>query len=247
MKILFLLLSKKNEVVKKCIPFSILLSVFFIFWMLSFNNFISLEWLAENRTELTNWISANDFLAYVIYVLFYFLIVSCSIPGGTVMTIAGGFLFGPILGASLSVVGATAGAVVAFLAVRIAFEPLSKKHLTTSVICKMRKGFKNHALGYMLFLRLIPVFPFFMVNLIPALLGVRLMIFTFSTFLGIIPGTLIYSYLGSGLKTIVTDWKNIDQNIIFTPLFLFPLLGLGLLALAPIMYEKWKGFQKFKA
>lgn len=234
----------KKQRIKKFVPFSILLSGLIVFWFLNVNKFISYEWLTENQIELTNWIADNDFLASVVYVLVYIVIVSCSMPVGTAMTIAGGFFFGPVLGASLSVIGATGGAAIAFLAARFAFEPLSKKRFVTPIISQMRDGFERNAFGYMLFLRLIPIFPFFMVNLVPAFLGIKLMIFIVSTFLGIIPGTLIYSYLGGGLSSVLLRWEDVDQNIIFTPLFLFPLIGLGVLVLTPIIYKKWKRFRE---
>ncbi|HXI86985.1 MAG TPA: VTT domain-containing protein, partial [Parvularculaceae bacterium] len=147
------------------------------------------------------------------------------------------FLFGPWLGAALSVLGATIGASVLFLAARYAFADLLRQRAGPA-IRKMEVGFQENALSYMLFLRLVPAFPFFLVNLVPAFLGVRFRTYVLGTFIGIIPGSLVYASLGDGFSAVVEKGGDIDLGVIFEPRFLLPIIGLAILALLPVVYKK---------
>jgi len=230
---------KTGLTAKKILPLLILAAGLAAFFAFGLDDYISLDALKENRTELAGWVAANGALAFIVYMALYTLVVAFSIPGGAIMTIAGGFLFGPILGTVLTVIGATVGAAVVFLAARYAFADLLRAR-AGAAIARMSDGFRRNAFSYMLFLRLIPVFPFFIVNLAPAFLGVGFMTYVVGTLIGIIPGTLVYALLGDGFSAVVEQGGDNDLGIIFAPRFLLPIVGLALLALLPIAYQKFR-------
>jgi uncharacterized membrane protein YdjX (TVP38/TMEM64 family) len=210
-----------------------------VFIAFGFNQFISLDSLRDNREILTGWVAEIGLLACVIYAASYALIVAFSVPGAAVMTITGGFLFGPWLGAVLTVIGATVGAGAVFLAARYALADFLRAR-ASGAIRRKEDGFRANALSYMLFLRLVPVFPFWLVNLVPAFLGVRLGTYLIGTFIGIIPGSVVYSMVGDGVGAMLETGKDVDLGTIFEPRFLLPVIGLALLALVPVGYAKYK-------
>ena len=223
----------------RLIPILVLVAGLIAFFVFDLDQYVTLTALEENRQLLADWVEANGLLAFITYMIVYAVVTAFSIPGGAVMTIAGGFLFGPFLGGALTIVGATIGATVLFLAARYAFAELLRQR-AGSAIKKMEAGFQENALSYMLFLRLVPVFPFFLVNLVPAFLGVGIGTFVIGTFLGIIPGSLVFASLGDGFSAVVEKGGDIDLGIIFEPRFLLPILGLAVLSLIPIVYKKLK-------
>ena len=170
----------------------------------------------------------------------YIIAVAISIPGAVILSLIGGFLFGIILGTLYVIISATIGATIIFLAARSAFHALLLAK-ATPWLEKMEKGFQKNALQYLLFLRLIPLFPFWLVNIVPALLNVRLRTYIIATFFGIIPGVLVYVSVGNGLDTLFQTGQTPDLGIIFKPAILLPLLGLAILSLIPVIFKKWKG------
>ena len=226
----------------RLIPVIVLFAGLTAFFVLDLDEYVTLSALKENRQLLADWVRDVGFLAFIVYMVVYAVATAFSLPAGAILTIAGGILFGPWLGGGLTVIGATAGATVLFLAARYAFADLLRQR-AGAAIKKMEDGFKENALSYMLFLRLIPVFPFFIVNLVPAFLGVSLGTYVIGTFVGIIPGSLVYASLGDGFSAIVEKGGDIDLGIIFEPRFLLPIIGLGVLALIPVVYKKLKSRQ----
>ena len=210
------------------------LSLYFLF---DLSSYLSFSVIKSHHLQLVEYVNNNRFFSALVYVISYTALVSFSLPGGAMMTILGGFLFGPMAGALLAVIGATLGANIIFLAARHAFSDWFLPR-AGSAIFKMREGFKANALSYLFFLRLVPIFPFFLVNLAPAFLGVKFSTYLTGTFIGIMPGTLIYAFVGDGLGAIIKVDANVDLDIIFAPRFLFPLIGLGVLALVPIIWRR---------
>ncbi|MFC1674253.1 TVP38/TMEM64 family protein, partial [Pseudomonadota bacterium] len=145
-----------------------------------------------------------------------------------------------VLAGAYVVVGATLGAAAIFLAARYAFADLFHAKAGSS-LAKMEHGFRDNAFSYMLFLRLVPVFPFWLVNLVPALLDVKLRTYVVATLIGIIPGTFIYAHVGAGLGEVFDQGGTPDLGIIFAPEVLLPILALAGLSLVPIAYKKLKG------
>ncbi len=223
----------------RLIPILVLIGGLVTFFALGFDKYVTLTALEENRQLLADWVRDTGILALVVFVAVYAVATGFSLPAAAIITISGGFLFGPWLGGGLSVIGATLGASALFLAARYAFADFLRARAGPA-IRKMEAGFQENALSYMLFLRLIPAFPFFIVNLVPAFLGVGFGTYVVGTFIGIIPGSLVYASLGDGFSAIVEKGGDINLGIIFEPRFLLPIIGLAVLALIPIVYKKLK-------
>ena len=224
----------------KLIPVVVLVAGLVVFFAFDLDRYLSLTALKENREALTGWVADTGLVAWLAYAGMYAVVTAFSIPGGAVMTIAGGFLFGPWLGGTLTVFGATIGATAVFLAARYALAVLLRDK-AGNAIRKMEDGFKENALSYLLFLRLIPVFPFWLVNLVPAFLSVPVGVYIFGTAVGIIPGTFMYALVGDGVGALLEAGQDVNLGIIFEPRFLLPIVGLAALALLPVLYKKFKG------
>ena len=171
--------------------------------------------------------------------MIYVLVAAFSIPGGAVLTVAGGFLFGPYVATVCIVIGATIGASMLFLAARYAFADLLRAK-AGPFLGKIEQGFNEDGMSYMFILRLVPLFPFWLVNLAPAFLGVPLRTFVISTFIGIIPGTFVYALVGDGAGAVFDQGGDIDFGIIFEPRVLAPIIGLVVLACVPVIYKRVK-------
>ena len=161
-------------------------------------------------------------------------------PGAGVLTIVGGLLFGPWKGAALAVLGATSGAVLLFLVVRRALSrPIAQR--AGPLLARIRPGLERDGFNYLLALRLVPVVPFWIVNLAPALAGMRLLPFALATLIGIIPATLVFASIGSGIGGVLASGEPPDLSAVFYPPVLLPLIGLALLALLPVAWRHWRG------
>jgi uncharacterized membrane protein YdjX (TVP38/TMEM64 family) len=194
---------------------------------------LSIETLRTHRAGLTAWVGQNLPLAALAYVGVYALAVAFSIPGAVVLTLAGGFLFGAPLGTALTVVGATLGATGVFLFAQKIFGADALDRLGPAAQ-RLGEAIRRNAWSYLLVLRLVPLFPFFLVNLVPAFVGVRLATFVATTFVGIIPGTAVFSLAGAGLGSVLDAGGALDLKTILTPEILAGLGGLALLSLAAI-------------
>ncbi len=222
------------------LPIAVLAAGLIAFFALGLHEYVTFETLKANRIELLDFVGHNLALAILIFIVGYAVVVAFSIPGGAVLTITGGFLFGLTTGTLSTVVGATFGATGLFLAARLAVGDVLRKK-AGKIIQKMEAGFQENAFNYLLVLRLVPIFPFWLVNLAPALLGVTLRTYVIATFIGIVPGTFVYTSIGNGLGAVFDRGETPDLGIIFEPAILIPIVGLALLALLPIAYKKMKG------
>lgn len=225
---------------KRYLPLGVLAAAFIAFFAAGGGKYISLDALAENRTALAEWTAANPFKAGAAYILLYITSTAASLPIATVLTLAGGFVFGTLVGGSLTVIGATIGATVLFLAARSAFADFFWNKVGAA-LGKMRKGFEENAFFYILALRLAPVFPFFVMNVAPALAGASLKSFVAATALGIIPGTFVFASVGAGLDAVFAKSGEPDLGVIFEWKVILPLVLLSLLSVAPILYKKFTG------
>jgi len=225
---------------QRAVPLLVLVAGLAAFFVLDLGRYLSFSALGEHRVALLEWVGANSLLAPVIYILAYIVVVAFSLPGGAVMTISGGFLFGAVTGGICAVTGATLGATALFL---IAKTSLGDYLLAKAgpAIRKMQAGFDENALSYMFVLRLIPLFPFFLVNLAPAFLGVPLRVYLIATFFGIMPGSFVYALVGAGLGSVFDRGETFTLAGVMTPQMIAALAGLGLLALVPVVYKKLKG------
>lgn len=198
-----------------------------------FADLLSLDTLARHRETLAGFVAANVAAASAAYVVIYVAAVAFSLPGATVLTLAGGFLFGAVLGTALTVVAATTGATILFLLARRLFGADALERLGPRA-ARLAEGIRRDAASYLLVLRLVPLFPFFLVNLVPAFCGVRLTVFVLTTFFGILPGTAVFSLAGAGLGEVLAGGGNFEIGRVLTPTILGALLGLAALSLAAI-------------
>ena len=195
--------------------------------------------LREHRATLLALVAENLVVADLVFMAVYALAIALSIPGGAMMTIVGGFLFGPLRTAIYVVIAATVGATALFLIARGAVGD-SLRARAGPWLGKMEAGFQENALSYLLVLRLVPLFPFFVVNLVPAFLGVRLRTYVVGTFFGIIPGTCVFALAGGGLGSALEASADFDISAVLTPEIVAALAGLALLALVPVAYRKFQ-------
>jgi uncharacterized membrane protein YdjX (TVP38/TMEM64 family) len=194
--------------------------------------------LAENREWLCAMVARDATTSVLVFILGYAGLVALSFPAAELLTIAGGFLFGRWLGTVYAVIGATAGATIMFVAARAGLADLATR--AGPWVRRFESGFRKDALSYLLVLRLIPLFPFWLINLVAGAIGLRLRVYVLGTFIGIIPGTFVYACLGSGLGTLVATGRRPGLAILFRPEVLFPILGLAALALLPVIYKRWR-------
>lgn len=201
------------------------------------HRYLSLETLSDNREALLRWRDQNAGLAALAFIGVYAAVVAASLPGGVWLTIAGGFLFGAIAGTACTVVGATIGACAVFLAARyVAGDALRRR--VGGAIGRMEAGFRENALNYLLVLRLVPLFPFWLVNLVPAFLGVPFRTYLIATLIGIIPGSFVFALAGDGLGAVLDAGGHPDLGIIFEPRVIAPIIGLAVLSLLPVVYKR---------
>lgn len=220
-------------------PLAILVAGFVLFFALDLDRFVGFDALHENREWLMSQVDRYGVLAGVVFIAIYAVVIALSIPGGAVLTVTAGFLFGTAWATVCAVIGATLGATAVFLAARTALGDILRAKAGPG-LRRMEQGFRENALSYLLVLRLIPLFPFWLVNLVPAFLGVTLRTYVIGTFVGIIPGTFVYASLGNGLGALLDTGERPDLRIIFTPAILIPIAGLAVLALLPVVYKKIK-------
>lgn len=208
-----------------------------LFLALRLDRYVSFSALKENRALLLDLVERHRATSALGFLAIYALAVALSLPVATVLTVAGGFLFGQILATALVVVGATAGAIAVFLAARSALGDGLRRR-AGPWLARMERGFQEDALCYLLVLRLVPLFPFVAVNLVPAALGVRLRDFAVATFLGIIPGSFVYVSVGVGLGSVFESGGEVHPAGVLTPEVMVALAGLACLALAPVVYKR---------
>lgn len=217
-------------------PLAALALIVALAFALDLDRYVSFETLRSHRGQLLAFVHQHPILAPLLFIALYAGVVTLSIPGGAVMTIAGGFLFGTLLGTALVLVGATIGATVVFLIARSALGDVLRARAGPR-IRRMEEGFRRDAFSYLLVLRLIPIFPFWLVNIVPAVLGVRLGVYVLGTFIGIIPGSLVYASVGNGLGAVFEAGGTPHLGIIFSHEILLPIVGLAVLALLPVAYR----------
>jgi uncharacterized membrane protein YdjX (TVP38/TMEM64 family) len=226
-----------TSTLRRLLPVAILLAGLAIFLLLGLERYVSFEVLARHKATLTAWVAAHRVLTGLAFVLAYALMVAFSLPVAVVATPVGGFLFGTWAGAGLSVVAATLGSVAVFLAARYAFRDLFRAR-AGATLARLEEGFRNNDFSYLLFLRLVPVFPFWLINIVPALLGMQLKRYVLATLLGIVPASIVYAGVGSGLGALLKRGEQPDLGIIFEWHILLPLLGLAALALLPVVFAR---------
>ncbi|MEN8236256.1 MAG: TVP38/TMEM64 family protein [Pseudomonadota bacterium] len=224
-------------------PLLVLLVGLGMFFLFELEQYLTFEMLKHHRQALLGFVGRYVILAPLIYMLLYILVVAFSVPGGAVMTITGGFLFGSLFGTIYVVIAATIGATILFLIAKTALGE-SLRTYAGPWINKMRKGFQEDGFHYLLVLRLIPLFPFFVVNLVPAFLGVTTRTYVGATLIGIIPGSFVYATVGAGIGSVFDAGETFEVANIFTTQVWLALIGLAVLAILPVVYRRFKRKKK---
>ena len=199
------------------------------------HEYLSLQSLSDNAVALDAMVRENLLLALAAYVLVYAAATAFMIPGSA-LTIGGGFLFGLVLGTPATVIGATLGASILFFASKTSIGAVLRD-VAGPFLGKMRAGFAESPFSYMFALRLIPLFPFAAVNIAPALLGAKYRDYAITTFFGIIPGTLAYTWIGAAVKGTLLEGGTPDIGSLASN-FLPAFVALGIVALIPAAYKK---------
>ena len=245
--------AQSRGVARRLVPLLVIVVIAATVYLTVGRGMISLEALVQHRAAIDVFVMDHRGLAILAYIGLYTVAVALSLPGATFLTVSGGFLFGLAIGAIAAVIGATAGATVIFLVARTALgESLLKRAGPRAI--RLAQEFREDAFSYLLFLRLVPAFPFFLVNLVPAFAGVGLVPFVAATALGIIPGAIAYAFAGTGLDSIIAAQKNaydacvaaghadchltFDATAILTPELIGGLVALALLALVPLALKR---------
>lgn len=206
-------------------------------------DYLSFETLRDNREALLAFRDANYALTVGVFILAYVTIVAFSLPGATIATLTGGFLFATFPGALFNVTAATIGAVLIFMAARwgLGERLAAKMEGSEGAVKKIKDGIDENQWSMLFLIRLVPAVPFFVANLVPALVGVPLRRFVISTFFGIIPGGVVYTSVGAGLGEVFERGETPNLGIIFEPQILLPILGLCALAALPIVIKAIRG------
>ena len=207
------------------------------------SEYLSFDALAENRENLIAFRDANYLATVLVFLAVYVVIVSFSLPGATIATLTGGFLFATFPGALYNIIGATIGATAIFLAARWGFgERLSQRFDASEGLAnRIKTGIDENQWSVLFLIRLVPAVPFFVANILPSIFGVSLFRFVVSTFFGIVPGAVVYTSIGAGLGGLFERGESPDLGVIFEPQILLPILGLAALAALPILIKALRG------
>jgi uncharacterized membrane protein YdjX (TVP38/TMEM64 family) len=204
------------------------------------DRFLNFHSLAANREWLLDQVAHNLIVAVLGFASVYVAATTLSLPGASILTMAAGFLFGRVLGTAIAVVSATVGATLLFAIARTSLGEIFRRR-SEGALGTLRDGFRKNAFNYLLFLRLVPLFPFWLVNLVAAFLDVPLNTFVLGTAIGIVPGAAVYASVGSGLGGVFDHGQAPDLKIILSPPILIPILALAALSLVPIAYRRLRG------
>ena len=200
-------------------------------------------WLHEHQQSVVGWVNDNTTGAAVTFVAIFLIGVTVSLPIAGTLIVLSGFLFGIVPGTALSVVGASLGATaflyLAHTALGDRIRPHPEQQDQRGLWRRVIRGLRRDASHYLLAVRLVPVVPFFLVNIACALLGMPMRTFFPVTFFGMIPSTLVIASLGAGLGTILSRGERPDFGVLYEPPILLPLLGMALLVLLPVFYQRW--------
>jgi len=224
------------------IPLAVILFVALV-GVFTLGDYLSFETLRDNRVALLAFRDSHYAAMVAVFIAAYVTIVAFSLPGATVATLTGGFLFATFPGTLFNITGATIGATLIFLAARWGLGERLGARLEASEgkVKKIKDGIDENQWEMLFLIRLVPVVPFFVANLLPAFLEVPLHRFVISTFLGIIPGAVVFTSIGAGLGEVFERGETPDLGVIFEPHILLPILGLSALAALPIVVKALRG------
>lgn len=243
----------RGALVRRLLPLVLIVLFAAFAFAMGWHRVVTLETLVRHRAVISAFVVDHTVMAILAFIGLYIVTVALSLPGGAVLTVAGGILFGTLVGGAAAVIGATIGSTILFLIARTAIGSF----LTRSagpLVARIAEGFREDAFNYLLFLRLVPAFPFWLVNLAPAIFGVPLATFVLATVIGIIPATFTFASVGSGLDSVIaaqekafnvclasgrTDCRlDFDFKAAVTPEILLAFAALGVIALLPVLIRR---------
>ncbi|MCJ7871675.1 TVP38/TMEM64 family protein [Marinovum sp. 2_MG-2023] len=206
-------------------------------------DYLTFDTLRDNRELLLGWRDSHFALVALAFVGIYVAIVAFSLPGAAVASVTGGFLFGLAAGSAFNVLAATIGATLIFLAARwgVGASLTAKLETSEGAVARIKDGLRDNEISVLLLLRLVPAVPFFVANLVPALVGVKFRNFVWTTAVGIIPGAIVFTSIGVGLGAVFDRGESPDLSLLWEPQILGPLLGLSVLAALPIIIKAVRG------
>lgn len=228
---------------KRFLPLLLLLLAVVAVFASGATRYLSLESLKTNEALLRGFVADHLALSLLAFICVYAAATAVSIPGALILTLAGGFLFGTWLGGSATVIGATIGAILVFAIVRTSLGTALRERAEASGgrLKAVMDGVRDGAFGYILTLRLIPLAPFWLVNVASALANAPLRAYALATLIGIMPGTFIYSSVGAGIGQVLARGGEPNLKIIFEPYVIGPLVALGLLSLGTTLFQRFRG------
>lgn len=243
----------QTNALRRWAPLAVVVVLAPLIFAMGWHRALTLETLVQHRAAISGFVETHTVLAVAAYIALYVAAVALSLPGGVILTVAGGIVFGAIPGGTAAAIGATVGAAILFLIARSAAgEFLTRR--AGPFAAKLADGFRKDAFSYLLFLRLVPVFPFWLVNLAPAIFGINLKTFVAATAIGILPGTYTFAFVGAGLNSVIAAQENsyracmaagrtdcvLDFSFAaaLTPEMFAAFAALGLIALLPIVVKR---------
>ena len=228
----------QNNGIMRYLPLIAILTVAVV-GAFTLRDYLSFESLRDNREALIGFRDSNYLLTVLVFIGAYITVVTFSLPGAAIASITGGFLFATFPGSLFNIVAATSGATLIFLAARwgMGEKLAAKMEAGEGAVKKIKDGIDENQWSMLFLIRLVPAVPFFVANLVPAMVGVPLHRFVISTFLGIIPGAVVYTSVGAGLGDVFARGEVPNLGIIFEPQILLPILGLCALAALPILLK----------
>ena len=225
--------------IKRLLPIVIILIAMAAIYFSGWYRFLSFDCLKFYHHNLKEVVTAHPVAVPLLYILAYIILTALSVPGAIFLTLLGGYLFPFPLSAIYVIFSATCGAVLIFMAARTALADFLREK-AGPFLKKMEAGFQENAASYLLFLRFVPLFPFWLVNIAPAFFGVRLRTFIWTTLIGIAPGSIVFTLAGGGLEKIFETDQPFSINAIFNTQMKIALTLLGIFALMPIVIKKIK-------
>lgn len=224
---------------KPYVPLLIVLIMLLLFVVFDGYQIFDLQYLQHKSFQIHNLVSDHWFLAPILYMVVYATCVGISAPGAFIFSILGGFMFGPFFGAFLAILSASGGALIIYEVLSHAVGNDVKNRLSPFAQ-EIRQGFEQHGFSYMIIMRVAPVFPFWVVNLVPALLGINRRVNAITTFFGIAPSCLVYSFVGAGAASVISRGHLLTADLLLTDsAVLLPLNALVLLLALPLIVKMW--------
>ena len=217
-------------------PLGALLILLFVALVTGLAGKLNLETLQAQGSALQAYAAANPLKCAVLYIVLYVATVSVSLPGALILSLSGGFLFGPIGGGAVAVTGATGGSTVVYLVCRTAFGDFLRRK-PGALLARVEEGFKADAFSYLLTLRLIPAFPLLLVNVASGLMNIPVRTYLLASFLGMIPSSFVYAGIGAGLGHIFASGEPVTMHTLFSPRIYLPIVAMALL---PPLWRYWR-------